>query len=344
MIAPFLAVIKKELASVIRDRTIVISILIQLFIASFSSALLLGMLSLYDSDTIMKFSGPGIKIGMVNSSDDMLASFMREHGLQVIRYSTLQEAQAAFFQNEVSAVVDTPLDANGLTEIKLYLPDLDAINSLIRMVIQEPLKQYENYLRTQKGIEVRYADLKGKPSTSYEFVYSVLIPMLMFFPAFVAGSMSVDAITEEVENKTLPTLLSTPLSINGMVGAKVLSSVILSFLQCVAWLALLQMNDITIQNTGWILILATIVAGITSTAAALGAVMLQDRERSQFIYSLMLLAGAGISTLLNISPITALSRLAIGDAYTSGWNVAVFAVFLAVLYFLLTKMSRRLLA
>ena len=70
---PFLAVVKKELASVIRDRTIVIAILIQLFIASFSSALLLGMLSLYDSDTIMKFSGAGIKIGMVGASDNPLS-------------------------------------------------------------------------------------------------------------------------------------------------------------------------------------------------------------------------------------------------------------------------------
>lgn len=344
MIAPFFAVVKKELTSVIRDRTIVISILIQLFIASFSSALLLGMLSLYDSDTIMKVSGSGIKIGVVGSSNNELASLMSERGLKVIHYATLNEAQASFFNNEVSVIVDTPLDANGITEIKLYLPDSDAISSLLRMVIQEPLKQYENYLRAQKGVEVHYADLKGKPSTSYEFVYSVLIPMLMFFPAFVSGSMSVDSITEEVENKTLQTLLSTPLSINGMVGAKILASVILSFLQCVAWLTLLQLNGIVIQNTGWILLLAALVAGITSTAAALGAVMLQDRERSQFIYSLLLLAGAGISTLLNTSPITALSRLAIGDAYTSGWNVAIFAVFLAALYFLLTKMSRRLVA
>lgn len=343
MIAPFFAVVKKELTSVIRDRTIVISILIQLFIASFSSALLLGMLSLYDSDTIMKFGGAGIKIGVVASSDTELASLMSERGLTVIQFTSLKEAQNAFFNNEVSAVVDTPLDENGITQIKLYLPQLDAVSSLIRMVIQEPLKQYENYLRGQKGIEVRYADLKGKPSTSYEFVYSVLIPMLMFFPAFVSGSMSVDSLTEEVENKTLQTLLSTPLSINGMVSAKILASVILSFVQCVAWISLLQMNGIVIQNTGWILLLAAVVAGITSTAAMLGAVMLQDRERSQFIYSLLLLAGAGISTLLNTSPITALSRLAIGDAYTSGWNVAVFAAFLAALYFLLTKMSRRLL-
>ena len=46
---PFLAVVKKEIGSVIRDRTILIAILLQLFIASFSSALLLGMLSLYDA-------------------------------------------------------------------------------------------------------------------------------------------------------------------------------------------------------------------------------------------------------------------------------------------------------
>ena len=65
---PFLAVVKKEIGSVIRDSTIIISILIQLFIASFSSALLLGMLSLYDADTIIQFSGSSIKIGYVGPS------------------------------------------------------------------------------------------------------------------------------------------------------------------------------------------------------------------------------------------------------------------------------------
>jgi len=339
---PFLAVVKKELASVIRDRTIVISILIQLFIASFSSALLLGMLSLYDADTILQFGGAGIKIGVV-SSDNVLGSLMSKRGLQMVQYATLTDANDAYYRGEVLAIVDTPQDANGLTEIKLYLPESDTVSSLVRMVIQEPLKQYENVLREEKGIDVRYTDLKGKPSTSFEFVYSVLIPMLMFFPAFVAGSMSVDSITEEVENNTLQTLLSAPLTLNGMIGAKIVSSVIISILQCIAWLTLLQLNGIAIQNTGWILLLALIIAGITSTSAALGAVLLKDRERSQFIYSLMLLAAAAISTLLNLSPITAMSRLAIGDAYTSGWNVVIFAAFLVGLYLVLSKTSRRLL-
>lgn len=340
MIAPFLALVRKEIGSVIRDRTILIAILIQLFIASFSSALLLGMLTLYDPDTLAQFGGRGITIGV--TEENQLDKFMAARGLTVISFASLPDAEAAFFQGQVNAIVDIPQNIEGLTEIQLYLPDSDTASSLIRMVIQEPLKQYENFLREQKGIEVRYTDLKGKPSTSFEFVYSVLLPMLMFFPAFVAGSMTIDSLTEEIENNTLQTLLSAPLTVNGMIGAKISSSVILAFLQCGAWMALLKLNGIAIQNTGWILTLALAVAGITSTAAALGAILLQDRERSQFIYSLMLLTGVAVSTLINLSPITTLSRLAIGDYYTNGWNVAIFIAFLAGLYTLLSKVSRRL--
>ncbi len=96
------------------------------------------------------------------------------------------------------------------------------------------------------------------------------------------------------------------------------------------------------QNLLWVLALAVTVAGIAATAAALGAILFKDRERSQFVYSLTLLAAVAISTLLDLSPIQTLSRLAIGDAYTNGWSVAVFLVPLCVLYVLSLRVSRRL--
>ena len=340
---PFLAVIKKEIGSVLRDRTILIAILLQLFIASFSSALLLGMLSLYDADTILRLSGPFIRIGIVADDEGALSAIMAERGLTVIPFTTLPQAEAAYAQGGVNAIVDAPQDANGITEIRLYLPNSDTISSLIRMIVQEPFKQYENHLRSRNGIAVHYTDLQGEPSTSFEFVYSVLLPILMFFPAFVAGSMSIDSLTEEIENNTLQTLLSAPLTINGMVGAKILSVIILSSLQCAAWLFLMKSNGVVIQNTPLVLLLALIISGITSTAAALGAILLRDRERSQFIYALMLLAGMAISNLLHFSPITTLSRLAIGDAYISGWNVALFAIVFGGLYLSLWRMSHRIL-
>jgi ABC-2 type transport system permease protein len=340
---PFLAVIKKELGSVLRDRTILIAILLQLFIASFSSGLLLGMLSLYDSDTIMRVSGAAIRMGVVNAEDNQLAVIMMDHGLRVTSFETLVEAETAFYAGSVNAIADTPQDVNGITELKLYLPNSDTISSLIRMVIQEPLKQYENYLRTQKGIDTHYTDLQGEPSTSFEFIYSVLLPILMFFPAFVAGSMSIDSLTEEIENDTLQTLLSAPITVNGMVSAKIVSVIILSSLQCATWLVLLKLNGIVIQNAGWRFLLATIISGIISTSATLGAILLRDRERSQFIYAIMLLASMAISNLLNLSPITTLSRLAIGDHYISGWIVMLFAVVLLGLYLSLQRISRRIL-
>jgi ABC-type Na+ efflux pump permease subunit len=340
---PFLALVKKELGSVFRDRTIIIAILIQLFIASFSSALLLGMFSLYDADTILKYSGSWIKIGVVGGADQPLGTLLEDRGLAVLPFETLEQAEAAFYKRRISAIVDTPQEANDITEIKLYLPESDTVSSLIRTVIQEPLKQYENDLRLQQGIEVRYTDLEGEPSTSFEFVYSVLLPILMFFPAFVAGSLTIDSLTEEVENNTVQTLLSAPLTVNGMVGAKISAVLILSMLQCSAWLVLLKFNGIAIHNTGWVFLLALIVSGITATFAGLGAVLLKDRERSQFIYALVLLSALAISNLLNVSPIITLSRLAIGDHFASGWNVLLFGIFLAGLCLLLRRVSRRIL-
>ncbi len=341
----FLVIIKKELGTVLRDRTIVIAILIQLFIASFSSALLLGVLSVYDPDTILQYGRGGVNIGMVGESGSPLALFLRARGLGLKPYATLDEAEAAFYRGEVNAILAVPPIGQNGVEIKLYLSDgADATNSLIRMVIQEPLKQYENYLRIQSGIQVHYTDLKGKSATSFELIYSIILPVLMFFPAFVAGSMVIDSLTEEVENNTLQTLLAAPLTINQMIAAKITATVILAIVQCVAWLALLQWNGIVVQNRGWVLILAVTIAGIAATAAAVGAVLFKDRERSQFIFSLMLLSAVAISTLLDISPIITLSRLAIGDYYTGGWNVLVFSIPLCALCILLLKISRRLAA
>ena len=337
------AVIKKELASVARDSTIIIAILIQLFIASFSSALLMGMLSLYDADTIMQVGGGSIRVGLVGDPQTPLRGYLSAQKIQSEFFPGLEEAQAAMFQNQVSAIIAVPAAGQG-QNIQLYLPNSDTVSSLVRMIIQEPLKQYENHLRRQAGMEVRYTDLKGLPTTSFEFMYSALIPILMFFPAFVAGSMSIDSLTEETENNTLQTLLSTPISINGIISAKIIAAMLLAVMQCAAWLTLLGLNGVEIHNPGWILLLATLIAGLTSTAAATAAAFLRDRERSQFVYSLALMSAVTISTLLDISPIKTISRLAVGDYFTSGWNVLIFGAALILAWLVLLRASRRLVA
>jgi ABC-type Na+ efflux pump permease subunit len=337
----FLAVMKKELNSVLRDRTMVIAIIIQLFIASFSSALLLGLLALYDPDTVMQYSGSSVHVGLVSPAGDPLQSYLSARGIPATSFSSLDSAERAYYNGRLNAILVVPQAAGGLVNVKLYLADSD-FALIIRTVLQTPLKQYENYQRAQRGVVVRYSDLQGKPATAFEFIYSVLLPILMFFPAFVAGSMVIDSLTEEVENNTLQTLISAPISINGIVNAKISAAVLLAIVQCSAWLGLLWINRISVQNAAWVLSLGILVAGITATGAALVAVLFRDRERAQFVYSLALLAAVAISTLAGLSPVQTLSRLAIGDYYTSGWNVALVAGFLALLWLLLTRLTHRL--
>ncbi len=343
----FLAVVKKELASVLRDRTMVIALVLQLFIASFSSALLSGMLALYDPDTIARYGGANVTIGVVNqagASDNAgkLADLLRKQGLKASSYSSLEAVRQAYAQRRLQAIVVVPPEGE-LLEVSLILPQSQVEASLVRLVIQEPLKQFENYLRGRRGIQMRYTDLQGSPNTSFEFIYSVILPILMFFPAFVAGGMVVDAVSEEIEGSTLPTLLSAPLTINQILFAKIAAALLLALGQILAWLVLLRLNGVVVQSAGWVVLMAEIIAGILAVLAGLVVAVFKDRERSQFVFSLVLLAAAGASYLLDLSPVQVIARLATGDYATNGWNVAVFALVLAALSAALLRAARRLL-
>ncbi|MBI5302134.1 MAG: ABC transporter permease [Chloroflexi bacterium] len=337
----FLAILRREVRAVLRERTILIAILIQLFIASFSSALLIGLLSLYDPESIGVYARVNLGIGLLGAPNSALAPILSERGIRVTPYATAEDAQAAYQQGAIDAIIAAPDDGAGPVEMKLFLPRAEAKSSVILMVLQEPFKQYENVLRAQRGIEVRYTDLRGLPPTTFEFIYSIIIPVLMFFPAFVAGSMVVDSLSEELENNTLDTLLTAPLSLNTIVGGKIAAAWLLAFVQCLAWLALLRVNRIAVENVWLVLALAVITAGIITNASAFVSVVFKDRERSQFVYSLLILASTSISYAFDASPIKTMTRLASGDYYTGARDVIGFAVTLVVAIVVLWFGARR---
>lgn len=327
----FLALTKRELRAVVRERTIIIAILIQLFIASFSSALLIGLLSLYDPDSIGVSARVNLNVGFVGAANDPLILLLRNRNIRVTPFANLSDAQKAFQTNAIETIIAVPDTPGETVEMQLFLPRASAQSSVIMMVLQDSLKRYENILREQRGIPVNYDDWRGLPATTFEFLYSVIIPVLMFFPAFVAGSMVVDSLSEEIEHNTLETLLTAPLSLETIVGAKIFAALVVAVVQCIAWLALLRVNRIEVQNAAAVLWLAVIIAAMIAVVSAFVAMAFQDRERSQFVYSLVMLVGASASYLLDISPIKTLTRLASGDYYTSALNVGVFAATLAVM-------------
>ncbi|MDO8970069.1 MAG: hypothetical protein Q7U74_05230 [Saprospiraceae bacterium] len=59
-------------------------------------------------------------------------------------------------------------------------------------------------------------------------------------------------------------------------------------------------------------------------------------------FALGLVFAAGLSTLVNVSPVRTLSRLAVGDVYTGLPDVLIFAALLAALSLVLLRVTRRL--
>jgi ABC-2 type transport system permease protein len=340
----FYSIMKRELSSVKKEKTIVLAILIQLLIASLSSVILVGLMSFYDPASIGQNSNIHVSMGIVGDANSPLVSWMREGGFHVSTFGSMEEARAAFNKGSIEAIMSIPVWNNGTQNMQLYLPPSDSQDTVITMMLEDPLKKYENYLRAQNGIHVRYTDVKGRPATTAEFLYSFIVPMLMFFPAFIAGSIIIDSISEEVENKTLDTLLSAPVSLNSVFGGKITAAILLAIMQCFAWLLLLSLNRLYTQNMALVLLLALIVASFVTFGSAIISLYFKDRERSQFAYSILLMTIWGLSMFVNPSPISLISRLAMGDTHVGLYDVLLFAIPLIALISIFFYASKKLLA
>jgi ABC-type Na+ efflux pump permease subunit len=246
----FWAMVKRELKSITKEKTIVLAIIIQLFIASFSSIIAIGLMSFLDPSSIGQNTQIAVRVGIVGDTKSPLAGFLRDKNLPVTTFADVTRAEQAFHSGQVDTVIFIPKSNTGIVNMKLILPDLDSKATVLLMVLKEPLKKYENYLREMNGVQVKYHNLDGKSPGTYEFLYSLIVPMLMLFPALLAGSIVIDTIAEEIENKTLDTLRATPISLNGILVAKIFAAIITVIVQGIMWAMLLRLNNLYIQNLG----------------------------------------------------------------------------------------------
>lgn len=338
----FFSMVWREIKLLRKEKTILFAILVQMFIASFSSVILLGIMVYYDPGSIGQNASATINVGMIGDTRSRFAYYLQERSHRVYPFEDSNRAEAAFKAGYLDAIVYIPEENDGAVNMKLVLPDMDAQATLVLMLLKEPLERYENYLREKEGVMLRYQDTKGKPFSTYEFLYTIIIPILMFFPAFIAGSMVIDSISEEIENKTLDTLLSAPVSLNWITGAKIIASVVVGALQCVLWVVLLGFNGFSIQNVGMVLILAMISIAIIAIIAMMVSLVFRDRERSQFIYSLVILVVFSLAYLVNPSPFALVARLSTGDPYVGAVNLIIYAVALAALIIITPYVTRKL--
>ncbi len=339
----FLALLKRELRSITREKTIMFAIIVQFFIASFSSIILVGIMAFYDPSSIGDSTRVHIRAGIVAPEEDVgsLLNYLDEGNVRLTIFPDMTTAEASFKRGRIDTIMVVPESRNGIVDMQLIMPELDTKKTVIFMVLDEPLKRYENFLRESQGVDLNYTSAGGKPHTTYEFLYSLIVPILMLFPALIAGSIVIDTVSEEFENKTFDTLASAPVSLGQVIASKITAAVVTAAVQVVMWVGLLRLNSIVIQNAGLVILLGIIIAAAISVITAVMALCFKDRERTQFVYSIVLVALVGGSYFLNPSPFGLITRLSAGDPSMGIFQVALYAVPLVVIGLLFMKLSRR---
>src|SRR6056297_2639862 len=248
-----LTIAGRELRVLGREKTIILAVVIQLFVAAFSGFLVVGLVSLYDPGSV---EGYQIDVAVTGeASDEMLTAIDQRAAISGSQYPTTADAFEDFQDGTVDAVFQTR-SREGRIEVVMTAPEGSIETTLIVSEGQEALRALERQARTQRADSLLNPPLALPPDSGgnpyYDFTYTILLPLLVFLPVFISGSITVDSITEEVEQGTLELLRVAPVTLVDIVDGKAAAMIAIAPVQALAWLFLLTLNGVAIANAGWL--------------------------------------------------------------------------------------------
>ncbi|MFB6201195.1 MAG: ABC transporter permease [Halorhabdus sp.] len=308
---------RRDVASLSREKTIVLALLIQLFIAAFSSFLVVGLTSLYDPGSI---EAGGLDVGVAgNASEELVEAAASVDGVQTTQFGGYPSAQAAFQRGRIDALLDANT-VNGTIHVTATVPE-GSIRSTVSVVqIRSVLETLERSERDERAAWLTRQPVpvptEQSASPYFGFTYTVLVPLLLFLPPFISGSIAVDAVTEEIERGTLELLRVAPVSLTDIVDGKALGMAVLAPAQALLWIVLLTFNGIAIRNVVPLLALVAAASVLVVVVGVLLGLVTARRRQAQLLYSLLVLVVFAAMALLPEHPATVAAKLAVGSATT----------------------------
>ncbi|MFC6991331.1 ABC transporter permease [Haladaptatus sp. GCM10025707] len=317
MADPRLAITRRELGAIKSEKTIVLALLIQLFIAAFSSFLVVGLVSLYAPGSVS--DGQVVTFGVAGDASDRVEGAIREvDGSRFRHYDSRERAESDFEIGRLDGILLAHYGDDGRIVVETVVPRGSLRSTLIVTQVRETLETLERTERVarQQSLENRPISLPREVSASpyFGFTYTILLPLLCFLPVFISGSLVVDSITEENERGTLELLRVAPLTIVDIVDGKLLAAAVLAPAQVLLWLALLTFNGIAIAHVPLLLAFVAALTLLVVSGGAAISILIGDRQRSQLAYSTALLLFFGSLVFLPEHPSTTVARLAIDSA------------------------------
>ena len=335
-----LTIAERELRVLGREKTIILALVIQLFVAGFSGFLVVGLVSLYDPSSV---DGLQIEAAVTgDAADEMQSAIDEQDSITATTYNSSADAFEAFDEGRAQAVFETAIRGDGIA-VTLTAPEGSIETTLVVAEGQQALRALERQQRTERAVHLTRQPLELPPDRGgnpyFDFTYTVLLPLLVFLPVFISGSITVDSITEEVDRGTLELLRVAPVSLTEIVDGKAMAMIAIAPIQAMAWLALLSLNGVRIANPVWLFGLVTASAVLVVALAAAIALFAANRRAAQLLFSVGVLLLFAAAAFLPVNPANAAALLAIDSATTLtylavvGYFLVAVAVAAGVRYF-----------
>ncbi len=344
------AIARKEIRGLTSEKTIILAILLQLFIAMFSSFLMVGLSAMYDPSVYGRITGVQYGIGFAGNDTVLFDLFSRDPSFVPYQMDP-GVALGALKERQLAAVVwpsEVLPDAEDPVTVTLYTISNDIQSTVIEVKIKDILLEYEEILRDIRKDRLDFRPVSVTPSrpvaqnSFYEFIYGLLIPMLLFMPAIISAGLVIDLITEEYQEQTLDTLRTTPATLEDIVCGKILACILIIPVQVALWLGLLTLNGIRIASLIEILLHVVFASTALILIAATIAVYYRDRTKAQFIFSTAVIIVLLLILAFPSNPINLIVQLAVGTAPLYHWAVmAASLAGCAILIVLVKNMIRR---
>lgn len=313
----------KDLRDVLRERSILASLVVQLFVAGFSTFLSVGLSGLYDPSSIDTF--PQADVGYAGPGG--FDHYLQGAGASNLRVTRLNATAglAAFQEGRLAMLVEETVADDGTRTVTLLLPEGTLQTTLLLTQVKGFLQDYEHDLRVQEqgrlGQQVLRVDAPAsRGAGSHGFVYGTLLPLLVLTPVFLSGAIAGDAFVQEVQTRTLLLLRSSPLSIPAVLAGKLLVPVALAPVQVALWVGLLALNGIAVHGLWAILALSTLLALLLACLGIALASWVRKEGQVQAAYALVVLLLAVASLLLPHDVLNLIALFGSGDPPATAWS------------------------
>ena len=318
-----LAVAGKDLRDILRERSILASLVVQLFVAGFSTFLSVGLTGLYDPASVEAF--PRAEVGYAGPEgpgfDDYLGA---QRNVQLVP-TTAEAGLAAFRDGRLAALVEETLDSpNGTRSVTLLMADGTLQTTLLLTQVKGLLQDYEHDLRlaNQERLQqqvIRVEAPSGGRAASFGFTYGTLVPLLVLTPIFLSGAIAGDAFVQEAQTRTLLLLRASPLSVTSVLAGKLLVPVVLAPLQVLLWVGLLRLNGIVVHGLWAVLLLTLLMALLLASLGIALATWIRKEGQVQASYALVVILLAVASLLLPHDVLNLVALLSSGTPPASAW-------------------------